>query len=417
VAARTRIFRRHAAPAVVLAAVLALVATLVTPIAAAQSLGGLQAQASQLEARIQSLGMQEAGLSERYDGARYALSQTEAKVAKARKGLQAALAAAGRARGVLRTEAIDAYVSGSGGSGATVPLSSANQSLLRAEYEQTLANSQADAMDAYETASLGAATAGRLLRAQEQHQTADLRSIAADKAQVQASADRLGQLLASDKGRIGAIIAAQQAAQLRAAQRAAQLRIQTERQTAAASAAARQSSAQQSSDAVITGAVGTSTTTGSTTGSGGGSGSGSGGGSESGGGSGAGSGSGGGSGFTPPASSSAAAVAVAAAESRVGDPYVWGAAGPSSFDCSGLVMWAYEQAGIQLPHFSGAQYADTVHIPLADIQPGDLLFFSNPDIHVAMYVGNGMIIQAPYTGADVQIVPMYPELTLASRVE
>ena len=80
---------------------------------------------------------------------------------------------------------------------------------------------------------------------------------------------------------------------------------------------------------------------------------------------------------------------MAAAESRVGDSYVWGAAGPSTFDCSGLVMWAYAQVGISLPHFSGAQYADTTHIPMSDLEPGDLVFPADPGQHVAMYVGNG----------------------------
>ena len=99
---------------------------------------------------------------------------------------------------------------------------------------------------------------------------------------------------------------------------------------------------------------------------------------------------------------------MAAAESRVGDPYVWGAAGPpvpTAFDCSGLVMWAYAQVGISLPHFSGAQYADTTHISMSDLEPGDLVFPADPGQHVAMYVGGGMIVQAPYTGADVQVMP------------
>ncbi len=114
--------------------------------------------------------------------------------------------------------------------------------------------------------------------------------------------------------------------------------------------------------------------------------------------------------------SSAASAAVAAAESRVGDPYVWGAAGPSAFDCSGLVMWAYEQAGVSLPHFSGAQFSDTTEIPMSDLQPGDLVFPANPGEHVAMYIGGGDIVQAPYTGADVQIVPLSSFFVLASRV-
>ncbi|MHB1929873.1 MAG: C40 family peptidase, partial [Acidimicrobiales bacterium] len=189
----------------------------------------------------------------------------------------------------------------------------------------------------------------------------------------------------------------QQADQRAAAQRAAELRLPRARAAAAAAAPA----AATVTAAPTAGATGTPT---ATTGSTGTSGS-------------AGATTSGGSGFTPPASSSAAAIAVAAALSRVGDPYVWGAAGPNAFDCSGLVMWSYAQAGISLPHFSGAQYADTVHIPMADLQPGDLVFFSNPGEHVAMYIGNGEVVQAPYTGALVQVVPLYSGFTLASRVE
>jgi cell wall-associated NlpC family hydrolase len=106
----------------------------------------------------------------------------------------------------------------------------------------------------------------------------------------------------------------------------------------------------------------------------------------------------------PPPLSGAAAVAVAAAEREIGVPYVWGGTTPAGFDCSGLVMWAYAQAGISLPHYSGAQYADTTHIPMADIEAGDLLFYGpGGSQHVAMYVGGGSMIEAPYTGASVWI--------------
>ena len=67
-------------------------------------------------------------------------------------------------------------------------------------------------------------------------------------------------------------------------------------------------------------------------------------------------------------------------------------------------MWAYAQVGISLPHYSGAQFADTTHISMADIEPGDLLFYGpGGDEHVAMYVGGGSMIEAPYTGANVWI--------------
>ncbi len=99
-----------------------------------------------------------------------------------------------------------------------------------------------------------------------------------------------------------------------------------------------------------------------------------------------------------------AAGAVQAAEHEIGVPYVWGGDTPAGFDCSGLVQWAYAQVGISLPHYSGAQYDDTTHIPLADIEPGDLLFYGpGGSEHVAMYVGGGSMIEAPYTGASVWI--------------
>jgi cell wall-associated NlpC family hydrolase len=85
---------------------------------------------------------------------------------------------------------------------------------------------------------------------------------------------------------------------------------------------------------------------------------------------------------------------------------VWGAAGPSSFDCSGLVMWAYEQVGISLEHFTGDQWNEGQHISKSQLEPGDLVFFF-PDIgHVGMYVGNGLMVDAPTFGQVVQVQPV-----------
>ncbi|HEX3591753.1 MAG TPA: NlpC/P60 family protein [Pseudonocardiaceae bacterium] len=98
-----------------------------------------------------------------------------------------------------------------------------------------------------------------------------------------------------------------------------------------------------------------------------------------------------------------------AALSRRGDEYVWGAAGPSQFDCSGLVMWAYAKGGISLPHSSRLQYTYGKSVARGAWQPGDLLFFGTSAStihHVAMYVGNGEIIQAPTTGIPVEVVPV-----------
>ena len=112
-------------------------------------------------------------------------------------------------------------------------------------------------------------------------------------------------------------------------------------------------------------------------------------------------------GFPAPAPNSRANVAIRAALSFIGVPYVWGGASRSGVDCSGLVMLAYEAAGISLPHYSGAQFADTVRVPLYDLQPGDLLFYGyNGDEHVSIYLGHGEMIEAPETGYRVHVTPV-----------
>jgi peptidoglycan DL-endopeptidase CwlO len=88
---------------------------------------------------------------------------------------------------------------------------------------------------------------------------------------------------------------------------------------------------------------------------------------------------------------------------RLGDMYVWGGAGPNVFDCSGLVMWAYAHVGISLEHFTGDQWNEGVHISRSQLEPGDLVFFFADISHVGMYIGNGMMIDAPTFGQPVQI--------------
>jgi cell wall-associated NlpC family hydrolase len=112
-------------------------------------------------------------------------------------------------------------------------------------------------------------------------------------------------------------------------------------------------------------------------------------------------------GYPAPPPDSRANIAIDAAESYLGVPYVWGGASRHGVDCSGLIMLAYEAAGIDFPHYSGAQYEDTERVPLWDIQPGDLLFYGyDGDQHVAMYVGHGEMIEAPETGEVVHITPV-----------
>ncbi len=117
-----------------------------------------------------------------------------------------------------------------------------------------------------------------------------------------------------------------------------------------------------------------------------------------------------------PAPSSRAQVAVRAALSQVGKPYVWGAAGPDSYDCSGLMMWAWAHAGISLPHNALMQYNATPRVSQSAWQPGDILFFGSPIHHDAMYIGNGRMVEAPYTGSHVRVVSAFrPDYVGAGR--
>jgi peptidoglycan DL-endopeptidase CwlO len=88
---------------------------------------------------------------------------------------------------------------------------------------------------------------------------------------------------------------------------------------------------------------------------------------------------------------------------QVGKPYCYGGAGPSCYDCSGLTMQAWAQAGVSLPHSSSAQYGVGRHISASELQPGDLVFYYSPISHVSIYIGNGQRVSATHTGDYVKV--------------
>jgi peptidoglycan DL-endopeptidase CwlO len=110
-----------------------------------------------------------------------------------------------------------------------------------------------------------------------------------------------------------------------------------------------------------------------------------------------------------PAGDSIGIQALSWAFKELGQPYVWGGAAPGGFDCSGLVMWAYEHVGIQLEHFTGDQWNEIVHVPRDELKPGDLVFFFADISHVGLYIGNNLMIDAPTFGQVVQIQPLLPQ--------
>lgn len=369
---------------------------LTAPHASADQLSDLRAKAQAIAAKIQAFGYQEASLGERFDAATLAQQQAAAKVSQAAKQVASANAKAESARSALRQEAVDAYTRGGASLGSTghSSLASADNSLLRAEYVDSLATNQNDAMDSFHLASLQAQTAKAALGQAETEAGQQAAALNQDRQAAAASQRQLQGVYAQDQGQISQLVAqiqaeqaaaAAAAAQKAAADRATAARAQTQAQAQQAAATVRSSSSSSSSS-------GSPSSTSAPS-----------------------SGSSSANNPAPPPGRGASG-AVAAALSRQGDPYVWGASGPSSFDCSGLVAWAYGQVGISLPHYSGAQYSDGTHISMSQLQPGDLVFPSDPGQHVAIYVGNGEIVEAPYTGASVRVVPMYSFFVQAVRI-
>lgn len=109
---------------------------------------------------------------------------------------------------------------------------------------------------------------------------------------------------------------------------------------------------------------------------------------------------------SPGEGSSEGAIAVQAALTRIGDPYVWGGSGPNQFDCSGLVMWAFQQAGIFLPHSSQALASGGQPVSMDQMQPGDVVNYYSDASHSAIYIGDGMMVHASTFGVPVRVAPV-----------
>ena len=396
----------------VLAAALASAAAPLT--AGADQLATDRAEAQYLADRIASLGLREDALSEQYDEASANLAAARLRVHAASRATAAAYSAQRRTISLVQQDAIEAYVGGGpqATSNGSVPGSSLDNALERQELANTFASQESDDLDSYREAAANYTTEHTLLVAARNADARVLARLEKAREQVEATQSQLMALQSQVTGEIASLVYQIEQARLAAEQRAEQAALLAEEQAQAAAQAAAEAEAQaqakaeaqqqqqaelrqEEADATTTTAPPATTTPTNQTAA-----------------------------YVPttspqiPGVSAAASIAVQAAESRVGDPYVWGAAGPDAFDCSGLVMWAYAQAGVGLPHFSGSQFADTVQIPLSDLEPGDLVFPADPGEHVAMYVGNGEIVQAPYSGADVQIVPLdLSFFVYATRVE
>lgn len=358
--------------AVVASAVVgAVVAGATSAPAFAGSIQSDQAQASQLTAEIAAKMAQIDRLSQQYDEAQTQYQTTAAALSQVKTELASAVADAASTKRQLRQAALAAYM-GDESSSAVAALfeTDTNTVAARGEYQRLSDGQLTGAIDRYESAEHTVSTEEAQLSSERASEQATLTSLTQTQQQAQAAVAQENSQLASVNSDL------QQ--QLLAAAHALEVQKAEQEEQAAAAAAAQQQAAQQSAANPGSGTslqVPPAPTQ-----------------------------------PVPPPSASwqqQAAVAVQTALNQVGTPYVWGGDSPGGFDCSGLVMYAWETAGVDLPHYSVSQYEDTTHITESELQPGDIVFYNSPDDgylgHEAMYIGNGQVVQAPTTGMDVMV--------------
>lgn len=352
----------------------------IAPPASADQISDAQAQAAAITAKLNATEAQISALTGQVTAADYKLSQLQGQIAASQAQMAKDQHTVTADESQLRAQALADYTS-SGTSNTATQLftSNVNTSGIRSEYSSIATGNVTSTIDHLHTAQAQLAATQASLESQKSQAQATRNSLAASQQQASSLAAQDQATLSSVNANIQTLVAQKRAAEAAAQQAAAQAAFN--QKVAAAKAA-------QTQVVTTTQKSGTSGGSGRTGGSGSS-----------------------GSGTTPvtppapaPPLASGAGGAVSAAEREIGVPYVWGGTTPAGFDCSGLVMWAYAQVGISLPHYSGAQYASTTHISMADIEPGDLLFYGpGGSDHVAMYVGGGSMIEAPYTGASVWI--------------
>jgi len=402
---RAPFLRRRLLSGIVVLGLAAAPALAATP-AHAQAAPDKQAEAAAVADKLDALNQSLARLNSEYESANFALSKAQADVSDAQTRVDTANAELAQRREELRRFSIQAYVTGNDDPGfEALVTSTGDVAPQKRGYLEIASGSRQDLLERVEATKAKAETETAKLAAAVAEAQQYTAQVEASKSEAQKSVDEQARIKSKIDGELTSLVAAEQ-------------------QRRADDAAAK--AAQQVS------VLSTASTTPGNSGGGGGAG---------------GTGTGGDQGGTtpaprvnqptpvptptpaPPAPTAPApappaptvpvgpqrgnaGAAIAAAYSKIGSPYVWAAAGPNAFDCSGFTMWAWAQAGVGLAHYTGAQWAMTRHISLAEAQPGDLIFDWGPGTggdpgHVGLYLGGGMMIHAPSAGNYVRVDSIY----------
>jgi cell wall-associated NlpC family hydrolase len=374
------------------------------PTTTAPTESSLQVQAQELAAQIQADGRELDKMAEAYDSAQIRSAQLTSQIVTLQAESAQTAQAAQAAKAALKQQAVLSYVVGGAPVVGSVPRDSIQEHEIALSYAEIVSGGQKRAIDAYHRVMATEAEESHQLSSAQHDAAVTLSTLSSDRAAADQADTARRQALAQVNGQLAVLVAEVQAQQVAAAREAA---LATQQRRAPATTTPKPSSA----PGVVTpsptpktsppssGPTSTAAPAGGTGGSGS-------------------SGGSGGSG-NPSAQAPGASKAVAYANAQLGKPYQWGGAGPNSFDCSGLVMMAWEQAGIYFPHLAQDQYNLTQQIPLSSALPGDLIFFGTPSnvYHVGIYIGNGQMIDAPRTGENVSVSSIYwSDLLGAGRV-
>jgi cell wall-associated NlpC family hydrolase len=336
------------------------------PAASATSVKEIKAQVAAAQRQLHQLNDEAEAAAERYNLARIKLTSAQQAAQSAQARLASAQTKVNRLQSSVRAFAVAAYKGNSDVSMMTLANGSTTQFLNRVSSLQAISARQSETLVGVDAAQRSEEQAQSDADAALAVQRGATAALEADRNQIQAAAAKQQHILAGLQAKERQIIKAAKAAKARAARIAAQqaaARLAAQRAAAARAAAAlaAQPVAQPAPQPVS---------------------------------------------HIP--ASGGARVAVQWAYREIGKPYVWGAAGPNSFDCSGLAMYVWAKAGVYLAHYTGDQWNEGSHVARSQLEPGDLVFFatntSAPSTihHVGIYVGGGEMIDAPYTGAYVR---------------